>query len=63
MMLPVTETVEADRPLADVAALATGPAAVLLVVDHGILVGTLTAADLARAVDLATLGAPTGPRR
>ncbi|HEU4422651.1 MAG TPA: site-2 protease family protein [Pilimelia sp.] len=62
VMLPVTETVEADRPLADVAALATGSTAVL-VADHGILVGTLTAADIARAVDLATLGAPTGPRR
>lgn len=59
--LPVTATVEADRPLADVVALAAGGGAVP-VVDHGILIGTLTIADVARAVDLDAPGGLARPR-
>jgi Zn-dependent protease/CBS domain-containing protein len=53
-------TVEADQPLADVTQLTAPGAAPLLAVDHTRLVGVLDADDIARAVDLATLGlAPT----
>lgn len=55
-MLPVGRTVAAGVPLAEVVMLTTGTAP-LLVVDHGVLVGTLTAADIARTVDLARLDA------
>jgi Zn-dependent protease/predicted transcriptional regulator len=56
-------TVGADRPLADVAAVAGASPVPLLVVDRGVLVGVLDAADVARAVDLATLGLPPAPGR
>lgn len=56
-------TVEADRPLADVATLMGPGSAPTLVVDHGVLVGVLDAADVARALDLAALGMPPTPER
>jgi len=56
-------TVGADRPLADVASVAGASPVPLLVVDRGVLVGVLDAADVARAVDLATLGLPPAPGR
>jgi Zn-dependent protease len=51
-------TVEADAPLADVAPLASTSGAPTLVVDRGVLVGVLEAADVTRALDRASLGLP-----
>lgn len=48
--------VEADRPLADVAAQIAPGTDPLPVVAHGVLVGVLDAAGIARAIDLARLG-------
>ena len=61
MMVKSGTAIEADRPLAEVAALIVPGMDPLPVVSDGVLVGVIDAADLARIIDLARLGMLSQP--
>jgi hypothetical protein len=60
---PIRPPVDAGRRLAEVASMVWPGSVPLAVVDGGVLVGTLDAADISRAAELTALGVPVDPSR